>query len=566
MAHWSSGYADFHDELYAPPPVPLGPRKLRCSECEAWYFELDDLRNHMFSAHPISTPTLRHRGTQCGSGRQLIQRATGQADWIATASTWAKVNDVQIDCSDLGAHLTAAQGITIVTLGNDRSSRTYEFDFSIAAEEHLHGVDLALARLLETGNHTSSSINDFIEQTRDLSTARNYSAGISEYLYWRAGRRLDAPADEATLDRNRDKLNKSADLLGDVDRPAALAITSLISLHFNHFDDAANRALNPHLHNLAVRLRTMLAAETGEEDTAGVDGKLSPIEKMLVDERSAPLLAFCSIPLTRATTQHIIDFSAHSTRDIHDRLKVHLFSAEHHLATGNERAGQLVRTASLNGLPEDWVNKRLDTITTEGTTWNTAAAATTGKSNSAKVPGEAARTTSRRTATEGAATPRRAVAPPASLNRTAAKHREAETHPPREKTSADRNERDANLRRTAKEKDSTPAVTPSRNKTRAAANASRAAKGSPTAEPNVPITPHTGQEDTGRKQTATPHSRTAETTSPAKPPNANPTVSDTPPWEAPALSRHTAETTTNPPKKTPPRRRSLLDRLRPGRR
>ncbi|REK81694.1 hypothetical protein DVG80_20655 [Rhodococcus erythropolis] len=371
MAHWSSGYADFHEELYAEPLIPSSPPLLRCTECGATLDGLDAVREHMFLAHPISHPVLIHRGRFCGDARLLVQRPTEAKDWTAVNCTSVRINDDTVSPTDLGPRLSTARGVVDVQLYNDRSNRKYEFDFAIAHDDDLHGVDAELIRAIKDGDIASNSISTFYERSLEFSTAQNYSGGIAEYLYWMASRR--AETEITTAVRNRDKLNNAAHLLSDIFRPAALAITSLISFHFNHFEDAAHRALSPGLRDVSARMDRMLTSSIGARDIARIDGELSQVEKLLVDEKTASLLVLCSLPLDSSTTRDVAEFAR--SDDPYDQLKAHLFAAEHHLATGDTRAEQLVRTARQNGLSERWLNARLDLITEEGSIWHTAPAA-----------------------------------------------------------------------------------------------------------------------------------------------------------------------------------------------
>ena len=366
MAHWSSGYADFHEELYAPPPSPPPPPRLPCSDCGAEFGSLDALREHIFAEHPVARPVLLYRGRVCGDSRILVQRHTEPADWVVTHCTWAEVDGGRIALDELGDRLSRALGIVEVEVGNDRASRIHEFDFAIASEHDLHGVDSALGALIADGDITSSSISAFYERTMQFDTARNYAGGISEYLYWLAYRRTPAVHSQAA--RHHEKLNRAAHLLVDVNRPAALAITSLISFHFNHFGEAANRALSSRLRAVAARLDRMLAAATGPADFERITGRLVHLEQLLMDELTASLVELCSQPLDVSSRETVASFDYRGL-ETYDRLKALLLITEHHLATRDPRAARLVRETGQNGVPEHWVNSRSDLIASEGSSW-----------------------------------------------------------------------------------------------------------------------------------------------------------------------------------------------------
>lgn len=154
MAHWSSGYADFHEELYAPPPRPVTPPALPCSECNATFTTLGALREHVFVAHPVADPALLLRGRPCGDRRELVQAWTVPAVWSLANCTKARLNGVDAGPHDVGRLLSAGRGIVEVRLSNDRSQREYEFDFAIADEADLRGQEGPGRRPLSTGGRS----------------------------------------------------------------------------------------------------------------------------------------------------------------------------------------------------------------------------------------------------------------------------------------------------------------------------------------------------------------------------------------------------------------------------
>jgi hypothetical protein len=378
LAHWSSGYLDFHEESYSEPLAPAAPPTLRCSECGSDFPALELLREHLLFAHPISRPVLIHRGVQCGDARLLVQRRTAPSEWGVVNCTWARVGDTQVHPHELGEVLSARRGIVGVELGNAKSTRRYEFDVAIADAADLEAVDGLLADLVENGEVLPNTINDFFIRAQAFPTAHNYAGGIAEYLYWLAAR---SSANESDVSiRHKNKLNQAAHLLRDVRRPAADAIASIISFHFNHFDAASQRALSSHFQRVANRLGAMLEYSPGTTDRSKLSGDLVDVERLLMDEKTASIVKLCSLPLDRSATDSVacIDLGRSSTSDT---FKLVLFSSEHHLATRDQRAEALIQSAGRYGLPEHWVNDRLDLITTEGFTWQTAPKRTAPRTN-----------------------------------------------------------------------------------------------------------------------------------------------------------------------------------------
>ncbi|MBV7705446.1 hypothetical protein NOVA_21945 [Nocardia nova] len=298
--------------------------------------------------------------------RILVQRLPQPTDWAVAHCDWAEVAGARVAPHELGERLSHADGIVEVRVGNGKATRTHEFDFAIASEYDMHGVDSALGRLIADGDITSGSISAFYDQALQFDSALHYTGGISEYLYWLADRRNRTERSSAT--RHREKLNRAAQLLADVNRPAALAITSLISFHFNHFDEAANRALSSRLRAVAARLDRMLSVATTPADLQGVAGALVHLEPLLMDELTASLIELCSQPLDASSHEIVANFD-YRGMDSYDRMKALLFITEHHLALHDPRAVRLVRETRQNGVPENWVNSRSDLITNEGSKW-----------------------------------------------------------------------------------------------------------------------------------------------------------------------------------------------------
>ncbi|WP_370181624.1 hypothetical protein [Rhodococcus wratislaviensis] len=516
-----------------------------------------ELREHVLLHHPISRPALLHRGRLCGDARLLVQRATTPAEWVTTNCTWARLNGVEIPIADFAAQLSGLRGVVDVLLGNDRSERRFEFDFSISTVEDLEGVDAALVHLIEGGDITSSSISRFFERAQTFSSARNYAGGIADYLYWLAARGITS--DPETDARNRDKLNRAADLLRDIDRSAAYAITSLISFHFNHFGDAEQRALSPRLRAVSARLREMLGATPRQTERSGIDGDLAHIERLLMDDRTASLVSLCSLPLDRATTDQVAGFGTVAL-DSYDRFKAVLFISEHHLVTGDPRASQLVRTAVQNGLPEHWVNTRLDLITNEGPIWHTAAATTAPAKERAAVP------------QTGTRTPR----PAASRRSTIAGRTSRSAKPPTNPTSASTPQRTAT---TAAPKPGTPRA-PRTAPIDPIAPAAAARTGSVTTPPvaaaagtnpagrgagaPTPIRAGSSTSSTGSRADGTAVvARAGRQVSPTNPANTTPPVSDTPPWETASTLETQNDVSRETTEGTEPHRRSWWTRLLP---
>lgn len=180
MAHWSTGYADFHDEIAAHPPPPSEPPRIPCPECDVVFTTSPELHEHVFTTHPIGRPILMYRGSVCGGTRQLVQRAPRPADWSLLNCDWARINGTEVAPQHLGSRLSEAKGVVAVQIGNSRTDLSHHFDFAIAAEQDLEAVDKALADLLAGGVLTWNSIASFFDRTVEFESARNYNPDTIE--------------------------------------------------------------------------------------------------------------------------------------------------------------------------------------------------------------------------------------------------------------------------------------------------------------------------------------------------------------------------------------------------
>ncbi|MTE14157.1 hypothetical protein [Nocardia aurantiaca] len=318
------------------------------------------LREHRFATHPVERPLLKHRDRPCGRARFTVRQLYGPLDWQVEHCIRAIVNGVAISPADLGEHLFSERGMVKVELASEDAVSSYEFDIAIPAENDLNGMDRMLREVLEAGKVNAATISEFFEHTTMFLSATEYADAIADYLYWFAGRHSDI--DQATADRHREKLKRASAVLRDFNRPVALTICSLISFYFNHFEDAARRAPHQLLGNLSTRMADLAATRTRPRPKAAVKGELSTLERALIDRRTADIIGLLRLPMTEQTTVDIVEFTC-AEADFYDTCKITLFTAEHHLASGDPRATQVLHSAGRIGLPERWVNARLDLIT-----------------------------------------------------------------------------------------------------------------------------------------------------------------------------------------------------------
>ena len=82
---------------------------------------------------------------------------------------------------------------------NEGVRQTFQFEFSLADEDDLNGVDSALDRLVGAGELSLRTVDDFIMRSKRYPTGARYMSGLANYLYGVLAREglSENPADEA---------------------------------------------------------------------------------------------------------------------------------------------------------------------------------------------------------------------------------------------------------------------------------------------------------------------------------------------------------------------------------
>lgn len=190
MGFWHTSQIEKHEEKiwqgysesgYNSSPIPAA---ISCDICGAVFYEDDDYRVHLFTGHTSARPQLFLKGRECGRSRQQIIATTQPSDWGVRNATMVHINGHRVSNSQVGKHLSEQPNGTVsVVLTGELGSQDFEFSFTVADENELKIVDDALKALIENRSLTLALIDEFLQQTRQASTARLYRDGLANYFY-----------------------------------------------------------------------------------------------------------------------------------------------------------------------------------------------------------------------------------------------------------------------------------------------------------------------------------------------------------------------------------------------
>ena len=229
-------------------------------------------------------------------------------------------------------------GVSDVVLATGDVSQTFQFEFSLAEEGDLHGVDAALARLIDGGELSLRVIDDFIMRSKPYPTASRYLSGLADYLYGvlaREGAAESGLADGSAGAAYQGKYDQAVGILGAFDRPPAEAICGIVAFHYNQFDRAMTKTKSQRVAEVSLRFQAML------KGAAWLDGDLSSsphssLDFALSDSLIEQVLKWSALPLDGSASGQVIELvAALQSQRPYDALKLRMVAAEHFLAAGD---------------------------------------------------------------------------------------------------------------------------------------------------------------------------------------------------------------------------------------
>ncbi len=360
MGFWHTGYFEHHELMseglifgdnIAPPSFP-------CEQCGQEFARDTDLRLHVFDGHPTTRPVLLFRGRECSQGPLRVSGEIEPDDWKFLHVVEVTLGTASISPSEAAIALSQLRaGAIDLTLHGREVSREVEVIHRIVEDADLDGVDAAAKELTCSEALTLGAIQVFEETTASYLTARDYAAGVSNYLYGVLARE-DSPQSgllQQGADAYREKYQRAVFLLGGFDRPAAEAICGMVAFHHNDFATAMRKTHSERVAAVSLRLQAIAMC------TAYDHGDLSRLDAVSLDHAfsDAPtegIIDLCAGPLDGSDSDRIarIESALRQPQQPLDDFKLRLVAAEHYLAV--EDPGPALRLAEpmRNGRGATW--------------------------------------------------------------------------------------------------------------------------------------------------------------------------------------------------------------------
>ncbi|MEO5535830.1 MAG: hypothetical protein ABIR17_11955 [Pseudolysinimonas sp.] len=255
-------------------------------------------------------------------------------DWVFHDTIAVEVNGASmtpIQAAELLASRRTGHVDVIAT--GEGARREFEFEFVLAEEADLEGVDGALEHLIAGRVLDRDAIASFITRSRPYATASRYLDGLSNYLYGVLAREdLSDRGGEAEAYERRYDI--SVRILGTYDRRPAEAICGLVAFHYNHFNHAVAKTKSWWVSDVSKRFLGLLEKVPIERSDLS-DRAHSTLDAALSDTTTQRLLAVGSVALdgsyAAVLDEVLADVAAHRPSD---QLKIRMIAAECALAGG----------------------------------------------------------------------------------------------------------------------------------------------------------------------------------------------------------------------------------------
>ncbi len=311
------------DELLASPSAP----EFRCEQCGDSFPTFDQLRSHRFEKHPAVRPVLFVRGREVGSSPLRVTRSIRATDVRTLHTSAARLNGRPLPLDDLG-HQLAKMSSTVVDLQLAGDIVTdFRLVFEIALDRDIAGVERCFENAAHRGRLDRRAVEDFIGAARAFPTALAYCDGICEYLYGVLAKERSAES-SLPFHEYREKFNRAADVLRDVDRPLARLIQGLVAFHFNHFPVAALCSPSTRLAAASGRYTGWILRSSNTDAVTAGPNTLS-VDRLLTDLDTEQIIRWALSP-SEDTLCQAVDIETAIDRDIpeFDRVKLRVLLAE----------------------------------------------------------------------------------------------------------------------------------------------------------------------------------------------------------------------------------------------
>jgi hypothetical protein len=295
------------------------------------------------------------RGRECGRSRLSISATTVASDWVIQEAQSIAINGNVMTTVDATEFLSEQRtGVVDVVLANEDVKREFQFIFTLADKDDLEGVDVALGRLIDSGELSSRSIDDFIMQSKPYPTGAPYLAGLANYLYGVVARE----GNHESLDKScqvdyQAKYDQAVGALGTFDRAPAEAICGIVAFHYNQFDRALTKTKSQRVADVSARFQAMIKGGTWSNGDLSL-APHSSLDFTLSDSVIERVLNWSAIPLFDGPDSKTDELIANiDSQRPYDALKLRLIAAERCLVVADRAAAMRHADALRNSRAAD---------------------------------------------------------------------------------------------------------------------------------------------------------------------------------------------------------------------
>lgn len=342
MGFWHTGYMEFHEPTGEGTGHLLSvlPDLFPCLTCGVEFSTEPDLRVHTFEGHRIRRPVLVLKGRECGRSRLTITGETAAEDWAIRSAETITLNGARTSVAGAATVLSSTRsGVVDVTLANRDVVQSFQFEFTLADEDDLNGVDAALARLIDGGELSVRAVDDFIMRSKRYPTSVRYLSGLANYLYGVLAR--EGVTELGVRDESHDgggyqgKYDQAVGILGSFDRPPAEAICGIVAFHYNQFERAMTKTKSQRVAEVSLRFQALVKGEIWLPGDLSQSSH-SSLDMALSDSVIEQVLGWSALPLDGTAVGDIADLTANiGAQRPNDAFKLHIIAAEHAFAAGD---------------------------------------------------------------------------------------------------------------------------------------------------------------------------------------------------------------------------------------
>lgn len=239
MAHWSSGYLEFHDTIGITDTSYESIKNVYvCDICHEAFDTKQDLDLHKIVTHPKKLPALYIKSKELGESKFIIPQKLKPSDIKLCNVNKIFINDKISDEISLVKLLVSTKSsiLNVILESIDGISKKAHIEINIPNCKNILKADEVFLQLFTNYNVCRDKIDLFIEKTRKLHDVQTYIQGITDYCYAILARNNNDVIESSDYNNYETRYNRAADNLSYFSSSISNTIRGIIEFYFsNHF-------------------------------------------------------------------------------------------------------------------------------------------------------------------------------------------------------------------------------------------------------------------------------------------------------------------------------------------